>query len=137
MDNNQSTIPTPQPDNQSHSAPLINSASAASQPTTKHKLPIWAKVLIGLGCFVVVTIILCVVILSVISINSKKYECTSSQGDITIMYDDDTIKGYLANGMEYDLDTQQTYAKSIGIEQYLDEFNDWFEANTDGTCIKK
>ena len=92
--------------------------------------------LIIVGVFLGI-IVLAVVIIIIVSATSKKYECTSSQGSITILYDEKGINGYLTKGMSYDLDTQKNYVKQIGVEKYLSEFNDWFETNTDGTCVKK
>lgn len=66
--------------------------------------------------------------------DSKKLVCVSNEDNITIMYNDSEIIGYVANGISYDLDGQQEYAKNIGIEKYLIEFSDWFKNNTTGTC---
>lgn len=95
------------------------------------------KTFLIIGGIILGIILLVVIIFIIVSATSKKLECASSQGNITIMYDEKTIKGYLASGMSYDLDTQKTYATQIGIEDYLDEFTDWFEVSTDGTCVRK
>ena len=88
------------------------------------------KVLMFFGCLVVVA----VVVVIIVSLTSKKLVCKSDQGDITIMYNNKTLKGYTAKGMTYNLKEQQEYAEQIGVEAYLDEFTTWFETNTTGTC---
>lgn len=89
-----------------------------------------------IGGIAVGIIILVVAILVIVSITSKKLTCESSEGNITIMYNDETITGYTANGMSYDLDQQKAYAEQIGIDAYLTEFSTWFSNNTSGTCSK-
>lgn len=95
------------------------------------------KILMIIGGIVVGLVLIGVIVFLVISATSKKLECKSSIGDITLMYSDKTVTGYAANGIEYDLDGQQAIADRIGIEAYLDEFEEWFADNTDGTCTRK
>lgn len=95
------------------------------------------KTLTIIGGIFVGVIILSLIIFLVISANSEKMVCKSNEGNITIMYNEDTLTGYTANGISYDLEHQKTVAKQIGISQYLEEFSTWFEANTSGTCTKK
>ena len=90
-----------------------------------------------IGGIAVGVILIVIIAFVVVSINSKKFECTSSQGNITIMYSDDAIRGYVANGISYDLDGQKAIAESIGVKAYLEEFDNWFRSNTDGFCIEK
>ena len=90
-----------------------------------------------IGGIVVALVLLGVIIFVVISMTSKKLACTSSKGDITIMYNDDKITGYTANGMTYDMDQQQAVAELVGIDTYIDTFEEWFEENAGGTCERK
>lgn len=92
------------------------------------------KILIIIGAIALVGIITAVAIVTIISISSKKMKCESSKGNITIAYNDDEVVGYAANGFNFDLDSQKSYSKLIGIEAYLDEFESWFEDNTGGVC---
>ncbi len=94
------------------------------------------KVLIIIGGVVLGFAVLGIAIFAIVSLTSQKMKCTSSVGNITLMYSDNTISGYTATGMSYDFDTQKQYAQSIGVEDYLDEFEDWFEENTDGVCTR-
>ena len=138
MENNSANDKTPtkpQPENQP-TEPTNPPTQPQAQPA-KPKNPVWKKILMIIGGFVVGVIALAAIIITIVSISSKKLECTSSQGSITIMYGDDTINGYAANGISYDFDTQKTYAGRIGVEAYLEEFTDFFESSTDGTCVKK
>ena len=77
------------------------------------------------------------IIFGIVSLTSHKMKCESSVGNITIMYNDDELTGYTATGMSYNFDEQKDYAKKIGIEKYLTEFNSWFEKNAHGTCARK
>ena len=50
------------------------------------------------------------------------------------MYNEETILGYTASGLSYDLDGQKKYAEQIGVDSYLQEFSYWFKSNIDGSC---
>lgn len=95
------------------------------------------KALMIIGGIVVGVIILFVVIFAIISATSEKLVCKSNEGNITIMYNDKTITGYTANGVSYDLDGQKDYAEKIGTKAYVEEFSNWFENNTSGSCSVK
>lgn len=92
------------------------------------------KILAIIGGIVVGLIILFIVIFAITSANSEKLVCKSSEGNITIMYNEKGIIGYTASGMGYDLDGQKEVAKKIGINNYIKEFNNWFTLNTSGSC---
>lgn len=92
------------------------------------------KTLMIIGGIVVGTIILFVAIFLITSATSKKLVCKSDEGNITIMYNDKTLKGYTAKNMSYEFDEQKEYAEQIGVEEYLDEFSTWFSNNTTGSC---
>ena len=65
---------------------------------------------------------------------TKKMVCESNMGTISITYNKTTIVGYKSNKITYNLYEQRTYADEVGIKQYLDEFEQWFQENTQGTC---
>lgn len=92
------------------------------------------KTLMIIGGIVLGFIALGVAIFTIVSFTSEKMRCKSSVGDITIMYNDETITGYTAKDINYDLDGQKSIAERIGVKAYLDEFEDWFEDNTGGFC---
>ena len=66
--------------------------------------------------------------------NSDKLVCKSAEGDITIMYNDETITGYTTMGITYDLDGQKQVVEQIGIDAYMEQFTTWFRTNTSGDC---
>ena len=74
------------------------------------------------------------IIFSLITSNTEKLICKSDKGNITIMYKNNEIIGYKAYNMTYDLDNQKEYAKSVGIDSYIKEFNTWFSNTTSGSC---
>lgn len=94
------------------------------------------KILLIIGGVFVGFIVLIIGFIVVISSSQDKLVCKASNGSITIMHDDEKLTGYTANGFTYDFDGQKAYADTIGVEAYLDEFTDWFEDNTDGTCTR-
>ena len=53
------------------------------------------------------------------------------------MYNDKELTGYKTSGMSYQFDDQKEYAKKIGVDNYIEEFKEWFIKNTEGTCEKK
>ena len=65
---------------------------------------------------------------------TKKMVCESNQGTISITYNKTTIVGYRSDNITYDIYEQRTYADEVGIKQYLDEFEEWFKVNTNGSC---
>lgn len=110
-----------------------NNMNQQSQSLKPKNNNIIKMLVIMFGCFIGI-VILIIGIIFVVSSNSKKLVCKSNEGDITIMYNDDSIFGYTANGISYDLDGQKEYAKIIGVEAYLEEFSVWFKNNTTGSC---
>ena len=94
------------------------------------------KVLRVIGGIVLLVVVLFITIFAITSATSDKLKCKSKEGNITLMYNDKTITGYTANNISYDLDVQKKLAEEIGVEEYLEEFTEWFEENTTGTCSK-
>ncbi len=93
------------------------------------------KVLMIIGGVVVAIVVIAILCFTVVSLTSEKLVCESKEGNITIMYDDNKIKGYTATGgITYDLDGQQKIAEEIGVKSYLEQFKLWFSTNTTGTC---
>ena len=90
------------------------------------------KIFIGMGTFILVIVLLVVRACSA----SKKMVCTSDNGNITLMYNDSSLIGYTSNGISFDLTSQQELAYEVGIDLYLESFNEWFTTNTSGTCTK-
>jgi len=96
------------------------------------------KVLTVVGGLVVGAVVIGVAVVVITYFTSKKLVCEANEGNITIMYNDTTIKGYKAKGMSYNLDEQKKYAEQIGVEAYLTEFETWFNNNTtNGSCTRK
>lgn len=92
------------------------------------------KVLMIIGGIFLGFVVLGIAIFAVVAFTSEKMKCKSSVGDITIMYNGDAITGYTAKNMDYDFEGQKAIAEKIGVDVYLDEFENWFEDNTDGFC---
>lgn len=103
------------------------------QPTKPKKNKL-VKILAIIGGLVVGIIVLIIAIFLIISANSEKLVCKSDEGNITIMYNEKGITGYTSSGFSYDLDGQKEYAKLVGIDAYITEFDAWFKSNTSGYC---
>lgn len=97
------------------------------------------KPLIALGIIAVIAgAALSVYFIASNLIAGQKMTCESSIGNITLLHNDKEIKGYTTTGeISYDLDEQQPLSRYKGIDAYLDEFEDWFEYNTNGTCTRE
>ena len=106
------------------------------QPRKKKKSPLMI-VLIIIGVLVGLFVLFLIGVYLFVVNTADQMVCTSTTGNITIMYNDEMIVGYTANGFTYDVDGQRDYADKIGIDAYLKEFSEWFSNNTDGTCSYK
>ena len=110
-----------------------NNNGTMNNTVPKKKNPV-AIILMVIGGIVVGIVIIFVIIFSVVSKTSDKLVCKSDEGNITIMYNENGITGYTARGLSYDMDEQKEYAKKIGMDAYITEFNTWFSTNTSGSC---
>lgn len=111
-----------------------------NNPTPKKKsiVPILIIIFVVFFLFVVGIIAVVFLIIKNAGDNNNKFVCESNKGNITLIYDNNNIIGYTTSGgITYDLDGQKKIAEQIGIEKYLEEFNNWFEKNTSGTCRKE
>lgn len=90
-------------------------------------------ILIIVGVFVAI-FVAAIAIIAIIASTSSKMVCTSDQGDITILYNENRLTGYTANGIDYDFTGQSAYADEVGTKAYVEEFKIWFETNTTGSC---
>ena len=82
----------------------------------------------------IVAALVFIVYLVFISVNSEKLVCKSSNGSITIMYDDEKIIGYTVKNINFDEEEAKEYIKKVGIKKYLEEFKLTFEYYYNGTC---
>lgn len=83
------------------------------------------------------SLLLIVVLLLIVSTGcgSKQISCTSDEGTIRLTYNDKKITGYSASGYNFNFDEQRKYAEKVGIEQYVDEFEQWFTSTApNGVC---
>ena len=89
--------------------------------------------------FIIIGTIVAIVLIGVLFFvlvfkDTKKLECKSSQGNITLRYNDKKVVGYTAKNFTYELDAQNKIASQVGIDAYIEQFKLWFANNTDGTC---
>jgi hypothetical protein len=112
----------------------VTQTSLNQEDNKNGKRRIIPKSLTIIGGIAVGIIVLFIVIFLTFSAISNKMICTSNEGNIKIMYNKNGLTGYKASGMTYQFDEQKEYAKQIGIDEYLKEFNTWFTTNTSGSC---
>ena len=112
--------------------PNMNYTPGMQNPQPKKNTIV--KLLAIIGGIVVGSLVLFIGLFSIASIGSEKLVCKSDEGNITIMYNKNTLTAYTSYGLSYDLDGQKKYAEEIGTEAYIQEFTTWFENNTSGTC---
>ena len=105
-----------------------------NQSLSKSKKNNLVLLFVGIGAFIVGFVIIFVAIFFFAFNNSDKLVCKSAEGDITIMYNDETITGYTAIGITYNLDEQKQVAEQIGTDAYVEQFTTWFSTNTSGNC---
>lgn len=92
-------------------------------------------IFIGIGAIVVLALL----IIFIVSLTSKKLVCTSDTANITLMYSDKGLTGYVRkdskeNNISFDFDRQKAVSKQIGMDEYIKQFNDSFTMHTGGTC---
>jgi len=89
-------------------------------------------IIIGILAFVAVAVFL---VFYFLDKNSSKLVCESNIGNITIYYNENEITGYKTSGsITYDLSGQQEVARQIGVDLYMQQFDNWFRTNTTGSC---
>lgn len=111
----------------------VNQTPPSVKPKKKKMSPL-VIVLIVIGGIVGLFILFLVAVYFLVVKNSSQIVCTCNGGDITLIYNDETIIGYTANGFTYDLDEQRGFVEQLGIEEYLRQFEEWFSSSTGGTC---
>jgi len=74
---------------------------------------------------------------SLVSDNTNKLVCKSNEGNVTILYTENGVVGYTAVGIDFDLDSAQSEAYSMGVDNYLEEYKSNFESTTSGKCTYK
>ncbi len=90
-------------------------------------------IIIG-GIFSALLVVLFTSIVLASSLSSKTVVCKSSEGSITIMYNDEAIIDYLAKGLSYDFDKEKLSADKMGIDKYIKKFTKNFEDKYSGSC---
>ena len=106
-------------------------------PKKKSIVPIIIIILVVFFLFIIGIVAIVLLLVKGVSDSNDKLVCESKEGNITLIYNDTDLLGYTTSGgITYDLDGQKELAKQMGIEAYLEKFNDWFEKNTSGTCKK-
>lgn len=118
-------------------ATKAKTAKKQKDSTTKKQIRTERSLAATIGA--IAALVLFIVTLIVIGlINRREIACTSSRGNITLSYDKKKIVGYTATGVEFDFKAQQKYSQETGIENYINEFEEWFKSNTDdGVCERK
>lgn len=115
-----------------------SNTSVTPAPQKKSHLGLILGIVFGvLALFIIGIVILVVFIVSAYN-SSSKMVCTSKDQDITITYNQKGLTGYTYRNMDdFDLDEEKVKAKQKGIDQYFEEYNDWFVKNTSGSCVIK
>lgn len=67
----------------------------------------------------------------------KKLVCTADDKSITIMYKDNKIVDYVADGVDFDLEAHQNTINQVGIDAFFSQYDYWFRSNTSGYCVRK
>lgn len=112
-----------------HSSSSSKSNSKSKSRATRRNY----RQIASLVSYAVLAIAIIFVLFFVASTNAtKKMTCEAPGVNIVISYDDQGITGYSAYGMSYDLSGQREYSSKVGLEPYLLEFEEWFQANTEG-----
>lgn len=93
--------------------------------------------LVVCGAVILSVVVMVVFVLVNDGDNSKQLVCQSNEGNITLVYDNNTVVGFTASTYTYDLLSEKERAEEMGVEKYIDEFASIFNTNTMGTCTKE
>jgi len=67
--------------------------------------------------------------------SNKRLACQSSDLHVTVKYNNKTVLDYVTDAeYHFDLEALQHIAEEVGIEQLIQDYQNWFETTTDGTC---
>ena len=113
--------------------PINQTYNTDKKAGKKSVLPIVLGIIGGFVGLIIIGIVVLLVIFS----KQDKMICKSNEGSITIMYNKNGLTGYQTTDMTYKFEEQKEYAKQIGVDAYLREFNTWFINNTTGSCTIK
>ena len=141
IQNNNQNINNAMPNNIGQNAPVINQNPMPNNnqlTQTKNNSNKLILIIVGIiaVCFIGIIGLLVFIAVNTFS-SSDKLVCKSTEGSITISYDENTIIGYTASGISYDLEGQKKIAEQIGVSEYIEEFDKWFQKNTSGSCENK
>ena len=96
------------------------------------------KKLMIIGGIVLGVLVIVLGIYIYITSTSSRLVCKSSLGNVRLVYNDKELIRYSTTGsISYDYDVQTARVEKVGIESYIEEFTEWFETTTDGTCVKR
>ena len=126
--------------NENNPAPVTPSLPPQSfqPPQEKKKMNKKLKIALCIIIPLVIIIIVVAILFTVVFNNNDKLSCEAnyrgSNVSITLYFNDKQLVGYNAINMEYNYEEQQKYAQEIGIQNYLQEFNQNFEDDYEGSC---
>lgn len=66
--------------------------------------------------------------------NTKKIACESDKGSITLTFNNNEILEVKTLDLSFDKDAQNALFKSMGKENYLNEFEAWYKDSTGLNC---
>jgi|GEM_PF-3684986 len=92
------------------------------------------KICMIVGGIVLVAVILVVAAFSFMNATSKKIKCSTSNSSITLYYNDESLVGYEVVNMEFDLDYAKNIVNTVGIDEYIDQFEEVLEDDYSGVC---
>lgn len=106
-----------------------NFNNAYTQPEKSNS----TKTLLIIGGIILGIIIVFIIFYNILN-KSEEMVCTSNEANITIKYNKNIILSYTASRIEYNLKDERAFAKKIGIDEYLIDYDEWFRSNTSGYC---
>ncbi len=92
------------------------------------------KILAIIGGVFVAIIAMIFIAFAVIKSSSNRIECTSKGKSLTVYFNNETITGYSAKNVNFNIDTAKNTVSSSGIDNYVKTLQTWYETYVGGKC---
>ncbi len=92
------------------------------------------KILAIIGGVLVAIIAMIFIAFAIIRTSSNRIECKSEEKSLTVYFNNETIIGYSAKNVNFNIDTAKNTVNLSGIDDYVSTLQTWYETYVGGKC---